>query len=266
MVKLTQEGTYRGLILDHGVSQTKNGYPQFVVNLSALESWNENDEEWIDFSEYDAGMMGYFVLVGGDAKPLLNMDQVMKATGWDGQSFSVLDSMDLSNTMVQFRVEWNEYNGNESLQVSWIDHMDATPGVKVKKLDKDELKTLDAQYKNVLKLVSGKSSPVVSKKNKPKSTTSEKPKRRGRPPKVKPEDTPDPESDISTPQPCDIETAWGDFAAQAEKIKLDGDEINKIWLEVIENIVGDKDEDDITDEEYGQIRAKLLAHPDICPF
>lgn len=257
MVKLTQDGTYRGKILEHGVSETKNGYPQFVAHLAALEIWDDDKEQWVDFSEYDAGMMGYFVLIGGDAKPLLNMDQVMKATGWDGQSFAALDNMDLSKTIVQFQVAWNEYDGKESLQVSWIDHEDATPGIKVKKLDQKELKSLDAKYGATLKAASGKATPVASKKKSvptPLMTateaTSEKPKRgRGRPPKKVEE------SEIVT---SDIEDAWGAFAEHAGKMKLDGDHMNKIWLSTVENIVGEKDEDDITGEEWGQIKTALL--------
>lgn len=263
MVVLTQDGIYRGTILDHAVSQSTNKYPQFVANLSALEAWNEETAEWVDYSEYDAGMMGYFVLVGGDAKPLLNMEQVMKATGWDGQSFAALDSMDLSKTKVQFRVEWHEYDGNNNLQVSWIDHADATPGIKVRKLDKDELKSLDSQYKNVLKMASGKATPVASKKNSPDPIS--RPVLRKR--RTKAEMEADKKAaETPTTQPCDIETAWSDFAKQAESSKLDGDAMNKIWLEVVEEVVGEKDEDDVTDEEYGQIRAKLLAHEDICRF
>ena len=268
MQKITQDGTYRGDILEHGVSQSTNKYPQFVANFRALESWDEDTEDWVDFSQYDAGMIGYFVLVGGDAKPLLNMDQIMKATGWDGQSFAALDSMDLSKTKVQFRVEWHEYDGNNNLQVSWIDHADATPGVKVKKLDKDELKDLDAQYKNVLKMASGKSAPVASKKSDPTPTASaspDKPARRKRRTKAEME-ADKAVAKTPTTQPCDIETCWGDFAKQAEASKLDGDVINKIWAKVVDEVVGDKNEDDVTDEEYGQIRAKLLAHEDICRF
>lgn len=257
MQKLTQDGTYRGKILAHGVSETKNGYPQFNGNFVALEMWDEDEGQWVDYSEYDAAMMGYFVLVGGDNTPLLNMTQVMKAIGWDGQSFAGLDNMDLSHTIVQFRLEWKTYEGNESLQVTWIDHENATPGIQVKKLDAEGLKNLDSKYNSVLRKVSGKSTPVATKKDKEKK----EPVKRGRPPKVKKE-----ENQSITTQPCDLSTAWKDYLEQAEQTKLTEDRINEIWIETIELVANDKDEDDITEEEWGQIRAKLLAHEEICPF
>jgi len=286
MVKLTQEGDYRGKIIDHAVSQTKNGYPQLVANLSAIETWDEDTQEWVDFSEYDAGIMAYLCLVGGDAKPLMNMEQVMKATGWDGQSFAALDNMDLTDTVIQYRVEWEEYNGSDNLKVKWVDHKDATPGVKVKKLDPAELKSLDAKYSQTLKAASGKATPTASKRGQggmksapaedhvpptnPAPATSdqsgdEKPQRRKRRTKAEME-AEKKAAEIPEPSPCDIETAWGDFSKTAEKAKLNGDAMNAIWISVIEGVVGDKDEDDITDEEYGQIRMKLLAHKDVCPF
>lgn len=237
MTRLNQEGTYRGKILDHGVSETTNGYPQFTPQILALERWEEDTEEWVDFSEYDASLTGYFTLVDSKGKTTLNMDQVMKSTGWNGQSFADLAAMDLSKTIIQFRAEEDEYDGVTRLKMSWIDHKDATPGVKVKKLDIKELKNLDSKYSSILK--AGKSTPAASKR-------STETKKSGRPPKKK-----------ETVKESTIEETWEVFNKYAEKEKWDGDKINKVWLQTIEAIVGDKDEDDITPEEWGKIQTRL---------
>ncbi len=149
---ITREGTYRGVATDSGVGLTTNDFPQFVAQISALEFYDFDEKEWLDWSEQDEEISGYFCLFGGNNKPTLSAKQVQKALGWSGQSFSELNDTDYSEVPFQFRVEEHEYNNETKLQVSWIDAYDATPGRQVQKLNADDAKKLDklfaAQLKN----------------------------------------------------------------------------------------------------------------------
>ena len=42
MNAIDRPGTFRGKLTDWGVSETKNGYPQFVTKLIALEMYDED--------------------------------------------------------------------------------------------------------------------------------------------------------------------------------------------------------------------------------
>jgi len=275
MQRLTQEGWYRGPVLEHGVAKTKKGYPQFVAQIMGAEIWEEGDQgeegQWVDFFEYDAGLTGYFVLYGADHKELFHAKDIMAATGWNGKSFSELSEMDIPK--VQFQVEENTYQDNTTLQITCIRPYDAKPGVSIRKLEGDDLKSLDAEFSQELKALAGVTASVASKKSAPPKTTSgpvepptepKPPKRRGRGPGKKKADPP---PKAVTTQPCTLVEAWEAYLEQAEQTDLNEDQITEIWTEVIEVVCpGKEEENDITEEEWGVIRAKLLAHEKICKF
>ncbi len=147
MSQIITEATFRGNIVEKAVGKSKSGLPQFVVKLVATEAWDDDAQDWVDWTPYDENeITGYFILYSKKNEPTLNATQVMVATGWDGQSFSVLDGCDLSDLVVQFRVENHTYQEKTSLQVTWIDAFDAVPGMAIKKLDATEIMALDAQY------------------------------------------------------------------------------------------------------------------------
>ena len=152
MGQISREGTFRGVATDSGVGLTTNGFPQFVAQISALEFYDFDEKVWVDWSGQNEEISGYFCLFGGNSKPTLSAKQVQKALGWSGQSFSELNDANYEATPFQFRVEEHEYDGNTTLQVSWIDAFDATPGRQVQKLDAADAKKLDklfaAQLKN----------------------------------------------------------------------------------------------------------------------
>ena len=152
MNQISREGTFRGVALDSGVGLTTNDFPQFIAQISALEFYDFDEKQWLDWSGQDEEMAGYFCLFGSSNKPTLSAKQVQKALGWSGQSFTELNDTDYSEVPFQFRVEEHEYNGDVKLQVSWIDAYDATPGRQAQKLDATDAKKLDklfaAQLKN----------------------------------------------------------------------------------------------------------------------
>jgi len=167
---IDRTSTFRGRIVDHGVSLSTNGFPQWVAQLIASEIYDEEKQVWVDWSEYDVNeITSYQVLFGSNKKETLAVAQIKKITGWEGNSFQALTNMDLTEVGIQFRVEENTYEGKTSLQVAWVDEYDAVPGRRVAKLDAEDLKKLDAQYAQLLKQTGKKAAPAKAPVNRPPS-------------------------------------------------------------------------------------------------
>lgn len=273
MSKIDRTGTFLGVLTDYGISATKirkdddgnekGGLAQFACNLLATAMWNPDTQVWDDWTDFNADIDGYLVLVGNDNTPLLNAEQLMTVTGWDGKSFAELNDMDLSDLTVQFRVEENTYNNKTTLQVSWIDKEDATPGGQIRKMDKKEIKGLDAKFKSALGILGGKTvakAPASKPAVPPKSSDEKKeaPKR-GRPKKEAPPTRTAPKNDNI----CTQEEAWQkieDTCLENVTDKVKGE----AWLKSIKEVVGDKDDEKITGNEWWEIADKTMSVT--CPF
>lgn len=166
MGQLKQTGTFLFDIVEACICATKNGLPQWVANLKAVQAYDDESGQWVDYSQYeDNEILAYLVLFGKDGKSLLNAKQLQKAIGWNGTSFEELDQMDYSGIQIQARLEEHEYEGKTSIRVQWIDHKDADPTRVLQRLDSDALKKLNAKFASGMRELSGgpkpKSVPVV---------------------------------------------------------------------------------------------------------
>lgn len=190
MSKIKIEGTFRGHILSSAVGLTRNEYPQLLMELPAEELYEKNDDGglWAPHEDPEETIYAYLVLVDKTGAMTKNAEQVQAALGWSGKSFAELNDTDYSEMAIQFRVEENTYNGNTSLQVSWIDKYDADPGRGVSKLDKAAIKNLNAKHGAALRAF-GKKSPTKSAASPAKVTKSRTPS--GPPKKTKIEYTAD---------------------------------------------------------------------------
>lgn len=176
---LDRAGAFRFKVAEHSVNTTReNEYPQWVARLVATEFFDEAGDfgtagEWVDWSEYEMEIVGYFVLFNHDG-PLLNYEQVMKAVSWDGQAFSGLAAMDLSEAVVLGRVEMDNYGGKDKLKVQWIDEQNASVTRSLKALDSDSLKGLDSKFLGKAKAQPAKA-PAKPTPAKPGATGAAKP-------------------------------------------------------------------------------------------
>lgn len=284
-MKIEQEATYRGQLIDWGVSKSTGGYPQFVAECFANEMWDEETGQWVDVSECQVSIVAYLVLVDGKRQPTFHHKNLMEALGWDGKSYAQLSEGSWEDVVLQFRVEENTYENKTTMQVRAVDAKDAIPGIKIKRLEKGELGTLDSEFSDLLKAASG-SKPTVASASKPtpvpatadsapvqNPVPAAKKKGRGRPKTKKDVTTPKagpparttpPAEEAPTPGPCDMGTAWNKYVDAAGK--LNEGRMNEIWLEVVEEVAQGIEETDITDEQWGSILFKLLAHEDVCRF
>lgn len=153
MQPIDRTGTFRGNLTEWAVSTTKNQFPQFVAKFLATEFYDEDGSvgnepgAWIDWEKYQMETTGFLVLFGSNGKSCWAYEQLQRALGWDGATFSALDAGDWSNTVVQFHVKEDTFEGVTRLKVDGVDAHNADPVRSLKKLDPKDLKDLDAQFK-----------------------------------------------------------------------------------------------------------------------
>lgn len=279
MGQIKQIGTFKFNILEHCVTVTsKSQAPQWVASLQAVEAYDDESEQWVDYSGYeDNETTAYLVLFGREKQALLNARQLQKAIGWSGRDFAELDQMDLSKVQIQGRIEENEYNGKTSLRVQWIDHVDAEPGRQLQRLDADELKKLNAKFASGLRDLGGgpkpKSAPPVAlkppapaapavpvadakakvkveydKKKEQGEAAEKKAAETEAKKKGKPAAPPIPvpaakgvsvQEKYGLPAACTQEEAW-EACAQNRKEGISDDDLGNMWLQVIGDIGGEE--------------------------
>ncbi len=183
MSLITEPASYRGVVVEHAVSMTKEkGLPQFVAKLMALEKYDSEEKTWVNWSgREDREITAYLVLFNGKGEPIFHAKDVQKVFEWDGTSLMALNILELEGAEVQFEVVEHTYNEKTSNQVANIRGYNEEPGGSVKKLDDDELAKLNAQFGASLKKLSG--GPKVAKADKTTTATATAAKR-GRPKKT----------------------------------------------------------------------------------
>ncbi len=166
MSLITEPASYRGVVVEHAVSMTKEkGLPQFVAKFRALEKYDSEEKVWIDWSsQEDSEITAYLVLFSSTGDPIFHAKDVQKVFEWDGASLMALNLLELEGAEVQFEVVEHTYKEKTSLQVANIRGYNEEPGGSVKKLDDDELVKLNANFSNALKKLSG--GPKVAKADK----------------------------------------------------------------------------------------------------
>lgn len=297
MSLIDRASTFRGRITDHGVSKSTNGYPQWVASLVALEIYDAEDQVWVDWSGYDVNeITAYLVLFGGKGETLA-VQQLKKITGWNGLAFSDLNSLDLSETKIQFRVEENTYEGKTRLQVAWVDEYDAEPGRTVRKLDPEDLKALDAQYANLLKQSGKKVAPAKARQTATEANKAETPgkvtkkgvkptqpkgpvkkvSRSGAKDPLGPDAAPPetkrkidketidnmPDLPQAPPDPalpvghCTKDEAWV-IVNDLKDQEYTDDQIGDIWLGALQQVAPGVRQKDITDEQWFLVKEKVL--------
>ena len=257
MPPVETEGLYQANIKDHAVTTTrKNELPQFVGTFLVKTKYNDATEEWEDWSAYELTITGYFVLMTlneqGLPKKCLNYDQVVEATGWDGETFASLHAMDLKDVGGQIRVASEEYNGKTSLKVKWIAGENAEIGLR--KLDSKELSKLDAKFGLQAN----------------KAASPENVKKRSQPAKAKPALPAAPKPAAQAPatekvEPCNEDVAYQACLTANEALEksVPSEILDDYWTGSRDEIA--KDPTAITDLEYGQIRNAVLEKLNI-PF
>jgi len=253
MSLITQEGTYKGNVLESAVGVSKNEFPQLILSLRGTELWDEETETWVDWSAVpENDITAYLVLIDSKNNETLNYKQVQSVLGWDGKSFAELDALDLSQIPIQFRVAPNTYQEKTTLQVEWIDVADAIPGRTVRRLDAQGLKSLDARFKGVLKGIAPAKAPAKAPKAaaKPEAPAT---------PKV-PAKAPSQASASNIPMgKCTKDEAWKACIDMKDDKTVTDENLANAWVEAVAKITPGKTDAKVTPEEWFLIREVVLA-------
>jgi hypothetical protein len=265
---IDRPGTFRGRPLEWGVSETKNGYPQFVCRFSALEYYDEEKGEYTDWSAYDQEITGYFVLYtkdkNGQWQELLNAKQIKKVLGWTGLDFGELAAGKYNEISVLFRVEDSEYNGNRSLKLTWIDGADASPTKTLPKFDADKLKGLTAKMGGALSATAGNVPPKApvkapakaGKKALPKATTTSAPAAASTTPPVAAPPIPASANATKPPAPTTEDTKDSAWAAVNQMNGESDEKLAEIWI--VEATKIGKPEDQFTPTDWATVKNAVL--------
>ncbi len=150
MQQISRVGTFTGTITESVLGETQKGYPQAILRLQASKYYAQTKEELAHYQLTEPGYVDYpeesitaFSVLFNDNGPLKNYEQLV-AIGWDGQDFETLSS--LVGKPLLFRVEEHEYNGKVSLQVNWLDTVDAPPERTLKALAPEKAKALNSRF------------------------------------------------------------------------------------------------------------------------
>lgn len=240
MAQIDREGTFRGRVISQTIGISKSGHVQLEVNLLASELYDPETEQWIDWSKYEeTELHGYLYLVSKDNEPYKTAEQLKKALGWDGTDFDFLDDTDFSQITIQFRVQMETYEGKLRPKIAWVDHADAQPGASIKKLDKAEIKALDAKFAKALKALSGGAKPKSVPAGKPETPKAVKSK----PPAAPKVEKKKPEASgiadhLNLPETCaNADEAWAQVEQHIGK-ELPAAHVEEAWLKAVEDLGG----------------------------
>jgi len=276
MNAIDRPATFRGSIVSHAVSLSKNDFPQWVAELRGTEIWDEEEKVWVDWTDVELnGIIAYLCLFGGKGETL-TCTQVKKITGWEGLSFASLNEMDLSETGIQFRVAWNTYDGKDTLQVEWVDEYDATPGSAIRTLDADEMKALDARFKSQMTKTAPATAPgkPTTKPTSPGKVTAKGKKSTQKKGPVKKVDRPAAPAAPAAPEAPAMPEAEGvlpDLREGKRSKKAAWENVNEVrlphvsekmqadaWLAAIVEVSGQNEPDVLTEEQWYQVEVIVL--------
>jgi hypothetical protein len=296
-MQVDRSGVFRCKLLDHGIGKSsKKGYPQLIIKVKLTELFDRDvigddcPDGFQDIAEWDMETQGYISLYGikkGESNPsrLLSYEQVMKVFGWDGESLAELAAGTYDDLEFQVRITENDYEDTKyPFQVSWIDTYDADPDPGIKKLDADEIKSLDAQFSNITasakKAASAKPKPRAAKakkskakEDKPLTDAERKAKLKEKSAKIKEaakaqakkSSPPPPEDDsdkLPLPEPKEELTkaeAWERIYEMRDP-GIDDSTVMELWKAAIEEVGGEgATSKDLNGKQWYQVKEIVLA-------
>ena len=239
----TRDGRFKASILDHGVSDTgPNSLATFVCQFQPIQELVNGEWEPV---EEDFEITGYFYLEKKDGSlNTFTLDKLKAACGWDGRDPLWLQDADLSQTIVQITLGYEQYNGQDRIKVRFIDAEDAVGGA-IPHADDSARKAIKTRLGAKMRALAGGS---------PKSA----PKPTGRPkPPTAPAKTKAPESTL--------EEAWAAFADACQEVNVtEQEEMEGLWFRILAELFPDKQPDDFTPADWGVVLAE--APEKVTPF
>jgi hypothetical protein len=240
------DGRYRGIVIDHAVDATGNGYPQLVATLQANEVY-DNDNGWQAFSDGMNNQIMMYAVLANESGELFWAEAIRSTLGWATNSFSDLQNMDLAGHPIQFTLQYEDYNGKSSPKIKSIAEYDSeTCGGSgpLRKADSNKLADLDNRFGKFMKAPAG----GMKKPVKPKGA-----------PKLPPSQTSlqeRPKHEFTT-----IDDVW---AAVINEPGIKEDEATSAWQDVVPQVMTSSGKDEAAfgkvelDEVYNKVMDKIM--------
>ena len=239
-----REGLFHAYPVDIGVSETReNKLLQVAIVYQLFEeciggNWNDCHSEGLEIT-------GYHALERRDHTLNEYAIKSMQASlGWDGvDPFWLQDNAAaLADHPVQVKLSFEEYNGNTSLRVQFLNPYGSQGGMSK---GSDELRrSVGNRLGSKFRAAAG-SAPAAAPS-----------------PKTKPQTAAPPKAPVET---STMQEAWDAFTAG---YNLPGggseDDRNEQWFRIIGELTGGKQANDLTSEEWAIVRDK--APDEIIPF
>jgi len=258
---INQVGYFKGYIVDGGLGQSSGGLPQEEWALKAEEVYDGDNQEYVPVDNEHDEITAYLILMSYKDKETKTAQQIKKITGWDGASYVDLCEMDLANVPLSFLVEENTYEGNTTLQVSWVAEPEAPPTRSVSKISKEDAQALQQRYAGILASTKAPTKAASAKSGKPAATepetkTETEPKTTAKGKKTSSKTIRPIAPKTTTPVgKCSADDAYN----TCHKLKRDDvtvEKLNELWTAAAAEV--NKDEAKITEEQWFQIKENLL--------
>lgn len=174
-----REGTFRAEILDYGVKKFESESVAIGLHVKLTELYSFENKEWHPWAEYGQEAYGDVWVIKKDGTTNDRAaESLMRNAGWDGSLLTIAEGT-WRPTPCQVVLKKEEYKGNVSYKVAFVNAFDAVPGSgAMGNVDDDGVKALEARYGSAFRALQGNVA-----RNKPAAG---KPSAPPKPPKAEP--------------------------------------------------------------------------------
>lgn len=153
--QVNQPGSFQGQITEFGLKSFDTGAIAVSVKARLDAMWNDETQAWDDWREYDTEANGWLFIVkkNGETNKVA-VESLVKFAGWDGSIHSIVDAT-WQPKECQFTIEANEYNGQTSYRIGFVNDHDRIPGAQLSNVNADQAKQLEAKYGASLRAIAG---------------------------------------------------------------------------------------------------------------
>lgn len=149
---IDRAGDFRGEIFEYGIREFESGSIGVTFTARLDEYWNGQEwEDWRQYGFYARGTSFVIKKTGETNQPAV--DALVKCAGWDG-TFSSIDNRTWKPVACQFSVGPNEYKGETTYRVDFLNEYDRQVG-QASNVDSAKAKALDAKYGSSLRAIVG---------------------------------------------------------------------------------------------------------------
>lgn len=153
-IECDREGTFRAKIIDFGLREYESGAIAAMLRAQLTDLWDPETKEWVRWSEYDMQAVGPIWLVKKDGSLNDNGCQsLVRCAGWDGDFDSIVN-LTWHPTPVQVVTKANEYDGNVTYPITFVNQYDREPG-SISNLSPEKAKALKSRFGSQLRALVG---------------------------------------------------------------------------------------------------------------